>query len=117
MVFEAIPRSREVRQSWFTTVFTSVYSLLVSFWIVLKHRPDVVLCNGPGTCVPICYSAFLLHVLGVKKCKIIFVESFCRVDTLSLTGKLLYPVASRFILQWPQLLDKYQYAEYIGQLC
>jgi beta-1,4-N-acetylglucosaminyltransferase len=66
-----------------------------------------------GTCVPLCYSAFLLKFLGIKNIKIIFIESFCRVEKLSLTGKLLYPIVDRFLVQWKEHLVKYQRAEYL----
>ena len=46
-----------------------------------------------------------------------FVESFARVQALSLTGKLLYPLADRFVVQWPQLVQKHSAAEYLGILC
>jgi beta-1,4-N-acetylglucosaminyltransferase len=48
----------------------------------------------------------------------VFVESFCRVETLSATGMLLYylPLADAFLVQWPQLKVKYPQADYIGRL-
>lgn len=59
-----------------------------------------------GTCLPICVSAFVLRFLGYAPTRIIFVESFCRVKSLSMTGRLLYYFADRFIVQWPGLQDK-----------
>eukprot|EP00981_Chlorochromonas_danica_P001437 scaffold300_cov173-Ochromonas_danica.AAC.5 len=109
-----IMRSREVKQSWLSTVFTTLLSCLQSLWITLSVKPDLILCNGPGTCVPICYGAFLWKLLGLSDTSIIFVESFCRVESLSITGKLLYPIADRFIVQWPSLAEKYSRAEYLG---
>ena len=85
--------------------------------LVYRLRPDVILCNGPGTCVPICYAAFLLHLLGLHQPQIVFVESFCRVTSLSLTGRLLYPIADRFVVQWPKLCQKFSRAEYLGTVC
>ena len=67
-----------------------------------------------GTCVPICYSAFILKALGIWQSKIVFVESFCRVEKLSLSGILLYPIADKFIVQWQQLAKFYAGAEYLG---
>lgn len=113
-VWHHIKRSREVKQSWLSTVFTSLLSTVQCFFLVLRIRPRLIICNGPGTCVPVCYCAFLLKVVGMADTKIIFVESFCRVEKLSLTGRLLYPIADRFIVQWPQLLLKSKRAEYLG---
>lgn len=85
--------------------------------MIQNIRPDLIICNGPGTCVPICYSAWLLRILRIKSVKIIFVESFCRVKSLSLSGKLLYPIVDKFIVQWIGLSDKYSKAEYVGIIC
>ncbi|KAF0774925.1 hypothetical protein AaE_001374, partial [Aphanomyces astaci] len=46
--FYTIPRSREVGQSWVSTVFTTAYSFLYSVWVVFHFQPDVLVCNGPG---------------------------------------------------------------------
>ena len=98
-----ISRSREVRQSYFTSIWTTFSAFLNSLPIVWTENPDLILCNGPGTCVPICIIAFLFNVFFISTLKIIFVESFCRVKTLSLSGKILYYIADCFIVQWPYL--------------
>jgi len=116
VVWHEIYRSREVKQSWFTTVFTTLISLLHSLVLVLKIRPQLIICNGPGTCVPLCAAAFLYKILGLMNTQIVFVESFCRVQHMSLTGRLLYYIADRFIVQWAPLLDNYPRAEMLGDL-
>ena len=76
-----IPRSREVGQSYLTSIFTTLYSLIYSFYIVLfQIRPSLILCNGPGTCLPIAISALLGRILGICEGQVIFIESFCRVQ-------------------------------------
>ncbi|XP_051868978.1 UDP-N-acetylglucosamine transferase subunit ALG14 homolog isoform X2 [Pristis pectinata] len=75
-----------------------------------------VLCNGPGTCVPPCISALLLRILGMKKVLIIYIESICRVETLSLSGKILYSLSDYFFVQWPTLKKKYPKAVFLGRL-
>lgn len=111
-----IPRSREVRQSWLSSVFTTLYSMWFSFPLVHRIKPDLVLCNGPGTCVPICVSALLLGILGIKKVIIVYVESICRVETLSLSGKILWNLSDYFIVQWPTLKEKYPKSVYLGRI-
>lgn len=64
--------------------------------------------------MPICYVAFLYKLLGLLDVDLVYVESFCRVQHLSLTGKLLYPIADKFIVQWPSLLAGYTRAKYLG---
>mmetsp|Transcript_9949 Transcript_9949/g.14857 ORF Transcript_9949/g.14857 Transcript_9949/m.14857 type:complete len:189 (+) Transcript_9949:394-960(+) len=107
-------RSRRVKQSYFTSVFTTLYSFLPAFKVVLVCRPNLVLTNGPGTALPLCYVAYLLTLLRVVSCKIVFVESFCRVNSLSLCGKLIYPIAQEFYVQWENLASKK--IKYIGLL-
>jgi len=104
-----IPRSREVGQSYLSSIFTTFYSFIFAFWLVgFQVKPDLVLVNGPGTCLPIAVSAFFFRIVGMKpSAKIIFIESFCRVTSLSLTGKLLYPIADLFAVCWEKLHEKY----------
>ncbi|XP_006190984.2 LOW QUALITY PROTEIN: UDP-N-acetylglucosamine transferase subunit ALG14 homolog [Camelus ferus] len=111
-----IPRSREVQQSWLSTVLTTLYSLWLSFPLTHRVKPDLVLCNGPGTCVPICVSALLLGILGIKKVIIVYVESICRVEHLSLSGRILFHLSDYFIVQWPTLKAKYPKSVYLGRI-
>lgn len=75
-----------------------------------------VLCNGPGTCVPLCAAGLLLGILGLKRVLIVYVESICRVETLSLSGKILYYLSDYFFVQWAPLKDKYPKSIYLGRL-
>lgn len=111
-----IPRSREVQQSWLSTVLTTLYASWFSFPLTYRVKPDLVLCNGPGTCVPICVSALLLGILGIKKVIIVYVESICRVEHLSLSGKILFHLSDYFIVQWPALKEKYPKSVYLGRI-
>lgn len=118
--FYVIPRSREVGQSWSTTVYSTLFSTIRSIHLVLKVRPDLIVCNGPGTCFPVCIGGFLLRFFycfipfSSLRPKILFIESYCRVDSLSLTGKLLYPFVDQFIVHWPELQHNWPRSEYIG---
>ena len=98
-----IPRSREVGQSYASSILTTIWSIIYSSGLVLWIRPGLLLCNGPGTCLPIAICTFLGRILGLWEGKIVFCESFCRVKTLSLTGKLLYPIVDLFVVHWEQL--------------
>ncbi|CAG8699964.1 19156_t:CDS:2 [Gigaspora margarita] len=108
-LIKVIPRSRNVGQSWLSTPFSVLNSLLACIKIILFDLPDLIICNGPGSCIPVC-------ILGIKWIKLIYVESFARVHTLSLSGKLLLKFVDRFIVQWPYLEQKYPQAEYKGIL-
>lgn len=62
LIFYTIPRSREVGQSYLTSIRTTLIALFASVSIILNMNPEVILCNGPGTGVPLCVVAFLAKV-------------------------------------------------------
>ncbi|VEL24731.1 unnamed protein product [Protopolystoma xenopodis] len=116
-VIKYVPRSREVGQSYLTSIFTTLWSFIKSFEVVLSFSPDLVLCNGPGTCVPICFSYAVIQLLRRRQFAVVFVESICRTASLSLTGKILYYSSfSDVIVQWPKLKEQYPRAIYLGLL-
>ena len=89
--------------------------------VLVSFSAKMVLCIltlsiSVGTCVPLCIVAFLYKLLGISSTEIIFVESFCRVKKLSLTGRILYHIADKFIVLWPELVCKYPRAEYLGDM-
>ncbi|XP_076945203.1 uncharacterized protein LOC143616174 [Bidens hawaiensis] len=116
--FMQIYRSREVGQSYITSVGTTLLALGHALWLMVKIRPHVILCNGPGTCIPICAIAFIFKVLGIRWSYIFYVESIARVKRLSLSGLLLYKLhmADQLFVQWPQLQKQYPRASYVGRL-
>ncbi|EAT45995.1 AAEL002805-PA [Aedes aegypti] len=99
-----ITRSRHVHQGYISSIFTTLMAVANSIPVVLRSRPDLILTNGPGTCVPICLVAFLSKLFFINRnCKIVFVESFCRVKSLSLSGQILQWITDLFVVQWPGL--------------
>ncbi|KAK1618955.1 hypothetical protein QYE76_024472 [Lolium multiflorum] len=94
--FTQIYRSREVGQSYVTSIATTLLAVLHAMWIVTRIRPQVIFCNGPGTCIPLCASAFLLKVLGLGWSSIFYIESIARVKKLSLSGLLLYKLRNEY---------------------
>lgn len=86
-------------------------NIVQSLQIFFKERPDVVITTGAGVAVPFCYIA----KMGGKQ--IIYIESFCRIEEPSLTGRILYGIADLFLVQWEELLGKYgSKAKFWGQL-
>ncbi|KAH7520574.1 hypothetical protein FEM48_Zijuj08G0159300 [Ziziphus jujuba var. spinosa] len=116
--FLQIYRSREVGQSYLTSVWTTLVAIAHALWIMIRIRPEVILCNGPGTCIPLCIIAFLFKVVGIRWSFVFYVESIARVQRLSLSGFILYKlhIADQFFVQWPQLQRKYPRAHYVGCL-
>jgi len=83
-------------------------NFLQSLWIFLKERPAVVISTGADTAIPICFIAKLFRK------KVVFIESFCRVASPSLSGKMMYKRADLFLVQWKQNLEFFPEAKYRG---
>ena len=84
-------------------------SFLKIFKILIKERPDTVVSTGSEIAIP----AFIISKF--LRINTIFIESWCRVKTKSGTGKIVYPFSDLFLVQWPELLEKYgKKAKYKG---
>ncbi|KAL3985304.1 Oligosaccharide biosynthesis protein Alg14 like family protein [Acanthocheilonema viteae] len=106
---ERISRSREVKQSYVTSIFTTIRACIESLFLMWRIRPDAVLCNGPGVCLPIYFAAALLDLLRLRDICLFYVESLCRVKKLSLTGQILYEsrIPDIFFVHWKDLVQRY----------
>ena len=93
------------RLTWLKTIF-------IAFRILLKEQPDVVISTGGGgIAVPFCYAGKLLGA------RVVFIETLARITTKSAAGKLIYPIANLFLVQWEPLAKKYgMKAQYWGNV-
>jgi UDP-N-acetylglucosamine:LPS N-acetylglucosamine transferase len=84
---------------------------LVEAWRILRReRPALILSTGAGPAVPF---ALVGRLLGIPS---VFVETVTRIDRPSLTGRLMYYLARRFVYQWPGLSRYFPRAVYGGGL-
>jgi beta-1,4-N-acetylglucosaminyltransferase len=67
-----------------------------------------VVSTGAGVAVPF---AIVGRLLGVN---VVYVESMARITSPSLTGRLVYPFADTFIVQWPGLQRFFKRARCYG---
>jgi beta-1,4-N-acetylglucosaminyltransferase len=112
-----IRRSRQVHQSYLSSIKTTLISIFDCFPILIHTKPNLILVNGPGTCVPICLVSFFLKVFFIQSyCKIAFIESFCRVKSLSLSGWILLYISDIFVVQWPSIAKISRKIQYFGRL-
>jgi beta-1,4-N-acetylglucosaminyltransferase len=47
----------------------------------------------------------------------VYVESFARVQSLSMSGRIMYHAADKFVVQWEGLRARYPRAVYAGVMC
>jgi beta-1,4-N-acetylglucosaminyltransferase len=78
--------------------------------ILYKNRPDIIVSTGAGVAVPFFYVGKLLGS------KLIFIESAGRTNSPSLTGRLVYPVSDKFLLQWKELKRFYPKGRFLEGL-
>lgn len=72
------------------------------------QRITHLITTGAMCCVPYCIAAKSLHI------KVIYIESYARVKSPSLTGRIVYPIADLFIVQWRGALRFFPKAVYGG---
>jgi len=87
-----------------------VVNLFEAWRILRAERPDVILSTGAGPVVPF---ALVGRLLGIPT---VFVETFTRISTPSLTARIMYHLAARFIYQWPSLARYFPRGMYGGVL-
>ncbi|RKF61727.1 UDP-N-acetylglucosamine transferase subunit alg14 [Erysiphe neolycopersici] len=113
-----VPRARKIHQSLYTIPFSSLWCIFESIrtlYVIAKcskvapgEFPDVIVANGPGTALIVILASYVIRFLGISpmwKMKVIYVESWARVKSLSLSGRLLLKLGlcDRFLVQWETL--------------
>lgn len=99
-------RKSDRKEKWFLFHYLALF--IRSFFIIRKEKPDLVITTGALVTYPFCVWAKL------RKSKIIYIESYARVTTPSVTGKYMKRIADLFIVQSEELLKYYPNAVYGG---
>ena len=89
-------------------LFKFVYNIIASFLYLIKENPSIIITTGAGASFPTCK---LGKLLGKK---VIYVESFAKLDDKSVTGEMVYPFADYFFVQWEEMKRIYPNAIYHG---
>lgn len=88
--------------------FKFFINCLKSLYFFLKIKPDVVVTTGTHNAVPMCYIAHFF------KKKVIFIETFANSSYPTKSGRMVYPIADVFIVQWESMKKFYPNAIYGG---
>lgn len=70
----------------------------------------MIISSGAAVAVPFFYIGKLLGA------KLIYLEVYDRIDSSTLTGKLVYPVADKFLVQWEEMKKVYPKAINLGSI-
>lgn len=98
---------QQQRRGWMFP-FKFAYNIMTSIIYLLKEKPSTIITTGAGASYPTCKWA---KILGKK---VIYIESFAKLNNESVTGRMIYPFADKFFVQWPEMLSVYPKAEYHG---
>lgn len=82
----------------------------LAFKVLRREKPELIVSTGAAVAVPFFY---LGKLFGAKT---IYIEVFDRIDSPTLTGRLVQPVADKVIVQWEEMLDVYPKAENLGSI-
>lgn len=85
-------------------------NLPLALGVVRRFRPDVIVSNGAGVAVPFFLIARLLRVPTV------YLEVYDRIDSRTMSGRLCAPLASLFLVQWPEQQALYPGSVLVGPL-
>ena len=80
-------------------------------WDVLhKEKPDLIISCGAAVAVPFFYIG---KMMGAK---LVYIEVFDRIDKPTMTGKMVYPIVDKFVVQWEEQKKVYPKAVNLGSI-
>ena len=89
-------------------IFEFLYNIIKAFIIIFAKNPDVVISTGAGATTFVCW---FVKIFGGK---VIYIESFAKINSKTITGKIVYKFADEFYVQWEEMKKLYPKAKYNG---
>ena len=87
-----------------------IKNTILAIKVIKKEKPDLIISSGAAVAVPFFYIG---KIFGAK---LIYIEVFDRIDKPTLTGKLVYPITDKFIVQWDEMKSVYPKAINLGSI-
>ena len=95
----------------FDLYYLCYHQLLLFYYLLfyfLKYFPKVIISTGVHSTIPLCVFGRLFGR------KVIYIETIANINTPSMTGKMMYYIATDFYVQWEELLEVYPKAKFGG---
>lgn len=93
------------RHAW-----NAIRNFVLALRTLSAEKPDVVVSTGAGVAVPFFLAAKLFRI------KTVYIEVFGRINLPTLSGRICYPLADLFLLQWPEQQRFYPKGKLVGPL-
>ena len=87
-----------------------IKNTFLAFKVLRKEKPDVIISSGAAVAVPFFY---LGKLFGAK---LVYIEVFDRINKSTMTGKMVYPITDKFIVQWEEMKKIYPKAVNLGSI-
>ena len=87
-----------------------IRNTILAMKVLAIEKPDLIVSSGAAPAIPYYY---LGKFIG---CKLIYIEVYDRIDSPTVTGKLVYPLCDKFIVQWDEQKNYYKNSENFGGL-
>jgi beta-1,4-N-acetylglucosaminyltransferase len=84
-------------------------NLVLAWRVIGEARPKVVVASA-AVGVPF---AWIGRLRGAR---VVYVESFTRIEGASLSARLVAPIADRVYVQWPELAGRLRHTRYAGNV-
>lgn len=91
-------------------IFNLIRNTFVAIKVLRKEKPDLIVSSGAAVAVPFFYVGKLMGA------KLIYLEVYDRIDKPTLTGRFVYPIADKFIVQWDEQKKVYKKAINLGSI-
>lgn len=91
-------------------IINLIRNTFLAIKVLLKEKPDLIISSGAAVAVPFFY---LGKIMGAK---LIYIEVFDRIDKPTLTGRMVYPIVDKFIVEWEEQLKVYPKAINLGSI-
>ena len=101
---------QQINRREILVIIKIILNAFKSLMIFVKEKPDIVICTGALSTIPFCIISKIFNA------KLIYIESYAKVETGSLTGKLMYRIADKFYVQWREMLNVFPKAIFKGSI-
>ena len=108
--FDNIMVGKTIRITHAERDWKQIINFLEAFFYIWKYRPEFLLSTGASPAIPF---SLVAKIIGTK---IIFIESLSRVNSPSLSGKIMYRLSDQFYIQWSGLKKFFPKSIFYGNL-